>query len=97
MDYSTVMRCYLEIRDGGYYCDDVCGNLIGEFVGSEELSPQESKLLIEALNKWQKGNTECKSEQIKLLWDVLSKKEGFRLEFAKFSCHCLFGGSKNDF
>jgi hypothetical protein len=97
MDYPTVMRCYLEIRDSGHYCDDVCDNLIDEFAGSADLSTQESKLLIEALNKWQNGNAGCKSEQITLLWDVLCEKEGFQLEFAEFTCHCLSGGCKNDF
>lgn len=97
MDYPTVVRCYLEIKAGDYHCEDVCALLLEEFSRSKDLSSQESKLLIEAVNKWQNGNAECKSEQITLIERVLFKKEGFKLEFAKFADHRLHGGSKNEF
>ena len=97
MDYPTVVRCYVEIMAGDYYCEDVCALLLEEFSRSKDLSSQESKLLIEALSKWQNGNAECKSEQIALIGRVLSEKEGYQLEFAKFAAHRLSGGSKNDF
>ena len=97
MGYPTVVRCYLEIEDAGYYCDDVCSILLDEFTRTKDLSSQESKLLIEALNKWQNGNAKCKSEQITLIGDVLFQKQGFKLEFVKFAGHLFLGGSKNDF
>lgn len=91
------MRCYLEIKAGDYYCEDVCVLLVEEFSKSKDLSSEKSKLLIEAINKWQNGNAGCKSEQMRLIERVLFEKEGFKLEFAKFVDHQFSGGSKNNF
>ena len=97
MHYQTVIRCYLEIKVGGHYSDDVCELLFDEFCESKDLSSQESKLLIDALTKWQNGSAECKSEQIKLIEGILSQKQGFMLEFARFGAHRLGGGPRKDF
>jgi hypothetical protein len=85
----------LEIKNDGYYAEDICDLLHEEFCQSQDLSPYESNLLIDALNKWQTG--ECRPKQIKLIERVLFEKQGFILEFAKYTKHVLRGGSKNNF
>ena len=97
MDYKTVLSCLSEIIDCGPYAEDVCELLFDEFNHSRDLSSQESMKLIDALSKWQRGNKECRLKQIQLIEGVLIKKQGYRLELARYIRHRLSGGLRNDF
>jgi len=100
MDYDTVFKCYLSMKNDDCYALDALEMLIAEInesCESCELQECERLEILNYLYEWKTANTENKQQILEKLYQIFSTKWDFTKEVARYITFRMHGGKIEDY
>ncbi|RPJ54806.1 MAG: hypothetical protein EHM12_13320 [Dehalococcoidia bacterium] len=89
MDYKTVFKCLLAMKNCSPNFEDIQGLMLEEFESSEDLRNDERQLLLSSLERWESGD---RTNAIDEMERVLMIKDGYRKTLADCIANTLMKG-----
>ena len=95
MDYKTAIESYIELGKEGPYKEEALEFLATEISQSEDICEKDKFILEQLLEDIRHTKQYSDSEPVEEVWNILSKYNGFRAQWAKVGSEILLGKRKS--
>jgi hypothetical protein len=94
MDYKTAIESYIELEKEGPYKGEAVDLLSEEVIQSDVICEKDKLILERLLENIRYNKRYGDSEPFEEIWNILSKYNGFRAQWAKLGTEILLGKRK---